>query len=88
VTSRAAPEFWHLYRQLAPEIQSATRKAYYLFSQNPAHPGLRLERLRVDSRAWSVRITRDYRAVAIRHGDDWLWFWIGTHQQFDRRFSV
>jgi hypothetical protein len=43
---------------------TAARKAYEKFSENPAHPSLRLERLRGDRWAWSVRITRDYRAVA------------------------
>jgi len=86
VVSRAAPEFWELYRKLPPEIRAAARRAYQMFTRNPAHPGLRVERLRFDSRAWSVHITRDVRAVALRHGDDWLWFWIGTHNEFDRRF--
>jgi hypothetical protein len=88
VKSRATPEFWHLYRDLPKDIQTATGKAYAVFLKNPAHPGLRLERLRSDPRAWSVRITRDYRAVALRAGDDWIWFWIGTHKEFDRRFPV
>jgi hypothetical protein len=88
VISRVAPEFWQLHRKLPAEIRFAARKAYHLFSANPAHPSLRLERLRADPRAWSVRITRDVRAVALRHGDEWLWFWIGTHKDFDRRFPV
>jgi hypothetical protein len=88
VISRVAPEFWQLYRELSAEIQFAARKAYQLFSVNPSHPSLRLERLRADPRAWSVRITRDVRAVALRHGNEWLWFWIGTHKEFDRRFPI
>jgi hypothetical protein len=86
VISRAVPEFWQLYRELPPGTRAAARSAYQLFSQNPAHPGLRLERLRFDPRAWSVRVTRDVRAVALRRSDEWLWFWIGTHKEFDRRF--
>ena len=30
--SRAAPEFWQLYRELPPKIQAAARSAYQLFS--------------------------------------------------------
>jgi hypothetical protein len=86
VVSRAAPEFWQLYHDLPPELQAAARRAYHVFSQKTAHPGLRVERLRSDPRAWSVRVTRDVRAVALRRGDEWLWFWIGTHRDFDRRF--
>jgi hypothetical protein len=88
VISRVAPKFWEGYRALSPDAQSAARKAYQLFSENPAHPSLRLERLRADPRAWSVRVTRDVRAVALRHEDGWLWFWIGTHKEFDRRFPI
>ena len=86
MTSRGTSEFWRLYRGLPVEIRAAAREAYRKFNANPAHPGLRLERLKFDSRAWSVRISRDYRAVARRNGDDWLWFWIGTHRDFDCRF--
>jgi hypothetical protein len=88
VISRAAPQFWELYRSLPPDVRVAARKAYEKFSENPAHPGLRLERLRGDRRAWSVRITRDYRAVALRSGDEWVWLWIGDHKEFDRRFPA
>lgn len=84
--SRTKPEFWELYRALSAEIRVAAGKAYEKFSQNPAHPSLQLERLRSDPRAWAVRITRDYPAVALRSGDVWVWFWIGTHRDFDRRF--
>jgi hypothetical protein len=72
VKSRGTPEFWRLYRTLPPEIQRATHKAYAIFLKNPAHPALHLERLRSDPRVWSVRITRDYRAVAVRSGDDYF----------------
>lgn len=88
MTSRRTAEFWQLYRDLPKQTQAATRKTYQTFRENPAHPALRLERLRSDPRAWSVRITRDYRAVALRSGDNWLRFWIGTHSEFDRKFPV
>lgn len=64
MTSRATPEFWRLYGELPAPIRSAAQKTYQLFSEHPAHPSLRLERLRSDQRAWAVRVTRDYRAVA------------------------
>ena len=86
MTSRGTTEFWQLYRNLPPEIRLAAQETYRKFSSNPAHPGLQLERLRADPRAWSVRVSRNFRAVALRRGDDWLWFWIGSHQDFDRRF--
>jgi hypothetical protein len=55
----------------------------------PAHPSLQLERLRSDARFWSVRVTRDYRAVAQRfEGNVWVWVWIGIHKDFERQFPT
>jgi len=86
VTSRATPQFWKLYRGLPPDIRNAAQKTFLTFLSSPAHPSLRLGRLKSDRRAWSVRVTRDYRAVAYRDGDYWIWLWIGGHEDFDRRF--
>jgi len=86
VTSRGTTDFWRLYHALSPEIRKAAQNAFRKFLKSPAHPGLQLERLRSDERAWSVRVTQNYRAIARRYGDDWLWFWIGSHEEFDRHF--
>ncbi|HXI69500.1 MAG TPA: hypothetical protein VNN22_04000 [Verrucomicrobiae bacterium] len=86
MNSRGTEDFWKLYHALPPQIRTAAQKAFQKFSDHPSHPSLQLERLKFDSRAWSVRVTRNYRAVARRHDDDWLWFWIGSHEEFDRRF--
>ena len=87
MTSRGTAAFWELYHNLPLQTRQAAREAFKKFLENPAHPSLRLERLRSDDRAWSVRITRNYRAVARRfQNDDWLWFWIGSHEEFDRQF--
>ncbi len=33
-----------------------------------------------------VTISMDYRAVAYVDNDTYVWFWIGTHNAFDRKF--
>lgn len=84
--SRATPHFWELYGQLPAPTKTAARQAYQKFRHDPTNPSLHLERLRFDRRAWSVRVTLNYRAVALREDDVWIWVWIGNHQEFDRRF--
>lgn len=86
MTSRGTPGFWQAYYALPQEMRAAARETYRKFAANPAHPGLNLERLKFDRRAWSVRVTRNCRAVARRYGDEWLWVWIGSHEEFDRQF--
>ena len=87
--SLGTPGFWKVYRALPDGAKEAARAAYKKFLQNPAHPSLQLERLRSDPRFWSVRVTRDYRAVAQRlDGDLWVWILIGHHKDFDRQFPA
>ena len=87
--SRGTEIFWKLYRGLPVETRIAAGVAHKKFRENPAHPGLQLERLRKDPRLWSVRVTQDYRAVARRYeNDEWVWIWIGSHKDFDRQFPT
>lgn len=89
MNSLGTPGFWKAYHELPAVIKEAARATYQKFHQNPAHPSLQLERLRSDPRFWSVRVTRDYRAVAQRFEDDvWVWIWIGSHKDFDRQFPA
>ena len=64
MTSRGTADFWRSYRDLPRNIQEAARLTYRKFRENPAHPSLHLERLRSDPRAWAVRVSLNYRAVA------------------------
>ena len=85
--STGTAQFWKLYHQLPAGTQQAARRTYQKFLENPAHPGLQLERLRSDPRGWSVRVTKNYRAVALRlPGEVWIWDWIGDHASFDREY--
>jgi hypothetical protein len=89
VKSFGTGKFWKTYHTLPSEIKEAARAAHRKFLKNPAHPSLQLERLRSDPRFWSVRVTRDFRAVAQRfEGDFWVWIWIGSHKDFDRQFPA
>jgi hypothetical protein len=86
MNSQAVPGFWRIYRKLPRNIRQAARAAYHQFIADPTHPSLHFHRLDVDPQLWSVRITRNHRAVGIVQGDTVTWFWIGDHKAFDRTF--
>lgn len=77
----AAPGFWSCYRRLPEEIQQTANKSFALLKQDPRHPSLQLKKL--DS-LWSARVGLHYRALAIEVPGGFLWFWIGTHAEYDR----
>jgi hypothetical protein len=79
--SSTTPSFWRAYRTLVPEIQAEARKAYQLWKVNPRHPSLHFER---KGDFWSVRITRGWRALAREHEGTFYWFWIGSHDEYQR----
>jgi mRNA-degrading endonuclease RelE of RelBE toxin-antitoxin system len=87
VISHTEPRFWNLYRKLPKEIQAAAEKAFKIFQENPNHSLLNFKPLKGDSDFYSVRITLKYRAVAQRRDGVLIWFWIGTHSDFDKNFS-
>ena len=82
--SFALPRFWELYDQLPLDVQAQADKQYTLFLQNPKHPSLRFKPV---GPFWSVRVSRSYRALAIRRGDVLIWLWIGTHADYDKIIS-
>jgi len=86
VKSLTLPVFWRYYRQLPAAVRRRAQAAYRNFEKNPQHPGLHFHRLFHDSRYWSVRITRDHRAVGIFEDETITWIWIGDHEAFDRAF--
>ncbi|MCB1659222.1 MAG: hypothetical protein H6996_10155 [Moraxellaceae bacterium] len=79
----ASPDFWELFYRLPVDIQLLAKKNYELLKQNPRHPSLHFKKVKAPY--WSVRVSADYRALAIQDSPDVFdWFWIGTHAQYDR----
>lgn len=85
--SRVRPSFWKAYANLDLRVREAARESYSLFAENPAHPSLRFKKLAGYDSIWSVRINQSYRALAERRGDTVIWFWIGSHNDFDKQFG-
>jgi plasmid maintenance system killer protein len=81
------PSFWRSYQALDPRLKEAARRSYQLFEANPDHPSLRFKKLAGHDQVWSVRINDSYRALAERNGDTVIWFWIGSHNEFDKLFG-
>ena len=61
--------------------RAASWKAYQLWQDNQSHPSLHFKK--VGKNLWSARVTGGYRALALKKGDDYYWFWIGTHDEYD-----
>ena len=81
--SRTTPRFRKAFSRLPEPIQERAREAYRRFVENPHHPGLRFKQVHPTEPIYSLRISRDYRALGIREDDAVLLFWIGSHADYD-----
>jgi mRNA-degrading endonuclease RelE of RelBE toxin-antitoxin system len=85
----AAQDFWREYRALPEEIRIRADKQFSLLKANPQHPSLQFKKVgeRNGRETWSVRVSLNYRALAIKRPDGYLWFWIGDHEAYDLLIS-
>ncbi len=84
IESRTTQQFWDAFAGLPPEAQQQAKSAYRLFRNNPAHRSLRFKKLEGEDHTYSVRIGLGYRALGAMKGNRIVWFWIGSHQDYDR----
>jgi len=83
---QATEKFWRRYWNLPVEIQEAADKQYQLWEKDPTHPSLHFKKL--SGSLWSARITQDYRTVGVREGNTMVWFFIGTHAEYDQLLAA
>jgi hypothetical protein len=72
------------FRNLPVDVQRQARDSYRLFKEDPFHPSLHFKQIRVTEPIYSVRVGRSYRAIGVKHGEEVVWFWIGSHSDYDK----
>jgi len=82
--SHTNSSFWKLYKKLPQNIREIAKKQYKLFASDPYHASLHFKRVHSTRPIYSARITRNYRAVGILEDNIIVWFWVGSHDEYDR----
>ncbi len=77
----ASPSFWSAYDSLPNYVQHVADQNYKTLKSNSKHPSLHFKKI---GRYWSVRVGIRYRALAVEMEDGLLWFWIGSHADYDK----
>ena len=78
---KTLPSFWNCYNDLPEEVRRRADKQYELLVSDPAHPSVQLKPV---GRFWSARVTDAYRALCVREENILIWFWLGTHDDYER----
>jgi mRNA-degrading endonuclease RelE of RelBE toxin-antitoxin system len=83
VTSRTTRRFRKSLEELPQQVRAQAREAYRRFRDDPTHPSLQVKKVHPSLPIYSARVSRDYRAVAVVEQDEWIWFFIGSHADYD-----
>ncbi len=76
-----SPSFWECYDNLPSNIRELADKNYELLKQNSDHPSLHFKKIQ---NYFSVRVGIKHRALGIEINENVLWFWIGSHADYDK----
>ena len=76
--------YWKSYKGLPKKIQKDADRKFDLWKRNPFHPSLNFKCVNTEYNIWSVRVTMDYRALAVRNEKSVIWYWIGDHNKYEQ----
>jgi hypothetical protein len=90
IQSKRTHNFKKLFDELPDQIKQNANKQFQAFSQNPTHPSLRTKLVgstrNKKFKIYEVAIGMGYRATYFVDKDVYVWFWIGTHSSFDKKY--
>jgi len=84
MNSKTTERFWKCYAELPLSVRKSTKEIYKQFLKDPYYPSLHFKQIHSTRPIFSVRITKNYRAIGVVQENDIIWFWIGSHAEYNR----
>ena len=78
---RTTPRFWKLLEDLPEAVQKSAHESFQLLRANSRHPSLHFKKV---GEFWSARVGLTRRALAVPDDEDFIWVWIGAHDEYER----
>lgn len=86
--SRTTPRFRELLSDLPAEVRAQASATFLSWQVSPDHPSLNFKPVSQDNpKAYSERISLQYRAIGLRYDDEIRWVWIGPHAAYDQELK-
>ncbi len=80
--SKTNADFWSCFNALPEPVQRQARERFRLWQNDAFNSNLHFKPL--FDNVWSVRVNQSHRAVGRRRGNLIVWFWIGSHADYDQ----
>ncbi|HHB90733.1 MAG TPA: hypothetical protein ENK60_05450 [Anaerolineae bacterium] len=81
--SSITKDFRKRFERLPKDVQRRAKRAFQRWQHDPFHPSLHFKRVSKTHPIYSVRIGSDYRALGLIKNGTIIWFWIGSHNEYD-----
>jgi len=78
---KTSSRFWKCYENLPLPIRKTAEESFKLLKENSRHPSLHFKKI---GKVWSARVGLNHRAIAVEDGDNFIWAWIGNHDEYER----
>ncbi len=85
--SKTTKRFRNAFADLPDDVRRQAQRIYRLFAGDPNHPSIRFKKIHGTESIYSARISLDYRALGVLHGKYIIWYWIGTHAEYDKQLG-
>ena len=76
---KTTARFKEAFDTLPDKVQKVAMTNFELLKKNPRHPSLHFKKI---GKFWSLRIGLNYRALSIKDKSDYIWVWIGSHDNY------
>jgi hypothetical protein len=79
-------KFREMFLSLPQRVQETAKKNYELWKENCSHPSLQFKEVKPKEKIWSVRVGIGWRALGIMKPQEEkiVWFWVGSHSEYDK----
>lgn len=85
--SKTTASFRKAFTALPKQIQNQARESYRQFKQDHWHSSLRFKQVHLSIPIYSARVSKGYRVVGQKTGNEVVWFWIGSHGDYEKLLS-
>ena len=82
--SRTSKRFRQCFEKLPTQVQSEARDAFRFFQKDSSYQSLNFKKVHSREPIYSVRINLNYRALGRKEGHEIMWFWIGSHDDYEK----
>ena len=78
---RTTRRFLKCFDNLPEAVQKTAKKNFELLKKDPTYPSLHFKKV---GKFWSARAGINHRALAVEDGSDFIWVWIGAHDEYEQ----